>query len=134
MTSTTSPDSRPGGIVYTGLGALYWLPDIGRWAEVVASLLRPGGFLYLDEPDAGSYADPQASVQHTRSIEFVHGLGEVVTALAAAGLRIDFLHEHDYTLWQRFSVLERDGTAYRPPEGRPRVPLMYSVRAAKPSP
>lgn len=36
-------------IVYTGLGALNWLPDVRRWAAVVASLLQPGGFLYLSE-------------------------------------------------------------------------------------
>ena len=34
-------------VVYTGLGALNWLPDLPRWAEVVASLLDDGGFLYL---------------------------------------------------------------------------------------
>ncbi len=36
-------------IVYTGIGALCWLPDIERWAKVVADLLRPGGELYLVE-------------------------------------------------------------------------------------
>jgi SAM-dependent methyltransferase len=36
-------------IVYTGTGALVWLPDIRRWARVVAGLLAPGGFLYLVE-------------------------------------------------------------------------------------
>jgi SAM-dependent methyltransferase len=36
-------------IVYTGTGALVWLPDIPRWARVVAGLLAPGGFLYLVE-------------------------------------------------------------------------------------
>lgn len=36
-------------LVYTGVGALNWLPDVGRWAEVVASLLRPGGRLHLFE-------------------------------------------------------------------------------------
>lgn len=36
-------------IVYTGVGALCWLPDIDRWAKVVADLLRPGGELYLVE-------------------------------------------------------------------------------------
>jgi SAM-dependent methyltransferase len=35
--------------VYTGVGALCWLPDIARWARVVASLLRPGGRLFLRE-------------------------------------------------------------------------------------
>jgi SAM-dependent methyltransferase len=33
-------------VVYTGKGALCWLPDLHRWAQVVAELLRPGGVLY----------------------------------------------------------------------------------------
>ncbi|AYF79576.1 class I SAM-dependent methyltransferase [Nocardia yunnanensis] len=36
-------------LVYTGIGALCWLPDIKRWAETVAGLLRPGGRLFLRE-------------------------------------------------------------------------------------
>jgi SAM-dependent methyltransferase len=41
----------PGGfeLVYTGIGALCWLPDIRRWAGVVAALLAPGGRLFLRE-------------------------------------------------------------------------------------
>jgi SAM-dependent methyltransferase len=35
--------------VYTGVGALCWLPDIARWAQVVAGLLRPGGHLFVRE-------------------------------------------------------------------------------------
>ncbi|WP_028925112.1 class I SAM-dependent methyltransferase [Pseudonocardia acaciae] len=36
-------------LVYTGIGALYWLPDVARWARVVAGLLRPGGRLFIRE-------------------------------------------------------------------------------------
>lgn len=36
-------------LVYTGIGALCWLPDVRRWAEVVAALLRPGGRLFMRE-------------------------------------------------------------------------------------
>jgi SAM-dependent methyltransferase len=36
-------------LVYTGIGALGWLPDIRRWAGVVAALLRPGGRLFIRE-------------------------------------------------------------------------------------
>lgn len=36
-------------LVFTGVGALCWLPDIRRWAEVVDGLLRPGGRLFLRE-------------------------------------------------------------------------------------
>jgi hypothetical protein len=31
------------------VGALCWLPDVRRWAGVVAALLRPGGRLFLRE-------------------------------------------------------------------------------------
>src|SRR4029077_5637160 len=34
-------------LVYTGVGALNWLPDIAGWARVVAAVLRPGGRLYI---------------------------------------------------------------------------------------
>lgn len=36
-------------LVYTGIGALCWLPDIERWAQVVDDLLEPGGRLFLRE-------------------------------------------------------------------------------------
>ena len=36
-------------LVYTGIGALCWLPDVRRSAEVVSALLRPGGRLFMRE-------------------------------------------------------------------------------------
>ena len=36
-------------IVYTGVGAINWLPDIARWAQVVASFTKPGGTFYMLE-------------------------------------------------------------------------------------
>lgn len=153
------PDSSY-DIVYTGIGALNWLPDTRRWAETAASLVAPGGFLYLAEfhpitdclDDAtgakveydyfsrdawveetpGTYADFDAPTLHNRSVEWQHPIGEVVSALAAAGLRIEFLHEHDASLFARFSDLERqDDGFYRFPADRPRIPLMYSIKASR---
>jgi SAM-dependent methyltransferase len=48
-------------LVYTGIGALCWLPDVRRWASVVAALLRPGGRLFLREghPMLWSLCDPR---------------------------------------------------------------------------
>ena len=48
-------------LVFTGIGALGWLPDVDRWAGVVADLLRPGGRLFLREghPVLWSLADPR---------------------------------------------------------------------------
>jgi SAM-dependent methyltransferase len=48
-------------LVYTGIGALCWLPSISRWAKVVADLLVPGGRLFIREghPMLWSLADPR---------------------------------------------------------------------------
>jgi SAM-dependent methyltransferase len=48
-------------LVYTGIGALCWLPDISRWAQVVAALLRPGGRLFMRDghPMLWTLADPR---------------------------------------------------------------------------
>lgn len=36
-------------LVYTGIGALNWLPDVRSWARTVAALLAPGGRLFIRE-------------------------------------------------------------------------------------
>jgi len=48
-------------LVYTGVGALCWLPDVRRWALTVAALLRPGGRLFIREghPVLWALADPR---------------------------------------------------------------------------
>jgi SAM-dependent methyltransferase len=45
-------DVLPAGafdLVFTGIGALCWFPDIRPWAQVVSGLLRPGGRLFVRE-------------------------------------------------------------------------------------
>ncbi|MFG2195752.1 class I SAM-dependent methyltransferase [Streptomyces sp. NPDC048639] len=149
-------------IVYSGPGALGRLPDIPRWAEIAASLVAPGGFLYLaelhplaagpddeygarlvhdstrsdpwaDEPP-DPYADLDALSAHHGGSGWQHPVGEVVSALADAGLRIEFLHEHDVTVVvQAFPSLRRgDDGLFRLPQDRPGIPLMYSVLATRP--
>jgi SAM-dependent methyltransferase len=145
-------------IVYTGLGAINWLPDIDRWAHVMASLAAPGGCLYLAEfhpfshvfadddltveypyfhaepfdfPTSGTYADPEARTVHNRSYEWNHGVGAVVSALIGAGFELEFLHEHDHTLYARWPFLVGERGAFRMPEARPSLPLLYSLRARR---
>ncbi len=36
-------------IVFTSYGVLCWLPDLKRWAEIIARSLKPGGFFYIVE-------------------------------------------------------------------------------------
>jgi 2-polyprenyl-3-methyl-5-hydroxy-6-metoxy-1,4-benzoquinol methylase len=59
QTDTYSAPSVVGGefdFVFTGIGALCWLPDVARWARTIADLLRPGGRLFMREYHPMSWA------------------------------------------------------------------------------
>ena len=141
-------------LVYTGLGALNWLPDLGGWADVATALIKPGGRLLLSEfhpfswvfgdddltvehdyfsrapfiwDDPGSYADLTATTQHNATVEHQHALSDILGVLLQRGHQIRAFEEHDHTLFPRFPFLEqRDGT-YRFPDGTPTLPLMFAV-------
>ena len=44
-TSDLEPNSFD--IVYTSHGTIYWLPDLTKWAEIIAYYLKKGGFFYI---------------------------------------------------------------------------------------
>jgi SAM-dependent methyltransferase len=64
---------------------------------------------------------------------FRWGLGEVVTALARAGLRITALEEYPYANGEKKFARMRELQDNRmfPPENVPMVPLMYGIRAER---
>jgi SAM-dependent methyltransferase len=57
-------------LVYTGIGALCWLPDIARWAAVVAGLLRPGGRLFIREGHPMLWALEDGRPDHLLVVEY----------------------------------------------------------------
>jgi SAM-dependent methyltransferase len=152
-------------LVYTGIGALCWLPDIARWARVVAGLLRPGGRLFireghpvlwaLDDPrpdgllaveypyfereeamvfdEGGTYVETDAVFTHNRTHEWNHGLGEIVTALMAAGMDLTGLVEHDSVPWDALpGQMERIGGGEWRLADRPwRLPHTYTLQAIR---
>jgi SAM-dependent methyltransferase len=152
-------------VVYTGKGALCWLPDLYRWAQVAAELLRPGGILYAidfhplllaaadEQPATGlllsgnylgagperfdsavTYTGEGLLAESTVSYEWAHGLDEVLDTVLSAGLRLTGFVEHDVSCWGRFPGMTDLGDGWFGwPEGAPRLPLMFSVRAEKPS-
>ncbi len=84
----------------------------------------------------GSYADPDADVGDLTEHSWDHSLGEIVTALIDAGLRIDTLIEDPFLEWKvDFLVEEEPGNdRWVLPPGTPgELPLMFSLLAAKPA-
>jgi SAM-dependent methyltransferase len=50
-------------LVYASIGAINWIPSIGRWIAVAAALLKPGGRLYLrDVHPMAMVVDPQSDM------------------------------------------------------------------------
>ncbi len=158
------PDRRF-DLVFTGIGALCWLPDIDGWAGVVDTLLAPGGRLFLreghpmlwaldetrtddlvvgypyfetEEPleddDPGSYVATDGAFEHTVSLSWNHGIGEVVTALLTRGFVVTGLVEHTSVPWDALPgrmTLGEDGE-FRLREHPERLPLTYTLEARKP--
>ncbi len=147
-------------IVLTSYGVLMWLPDLDRWATVVAHFLRPGGRFHLVEfhpmidalaggdelrlkpwyfiggphrwEGKEDYADRDHILEHPQ-YQWVHKVGDVVTALVGAGLVLQSLREFPVSAepLRAFMVPDEDSDRYwRIPDDP--VPLTYSVVARKP--
>lgn len=139
-------------IVFASTGVLCWIPDIHRFAAIVRGLLHSGGFFYLHDghpfrdilaqtedgravvaedyfdqgaheyDDFSDYLDPSLVVR-AKSYEWHWGLGEVVTALCQAGLRIEFLREFPQNFYYGY-----DGETQQ----RERYPCTFSLKASCP--
>jgi SAM-dependent methyltransferase len=153
-------------IVFASYGALCWLPDLTRWAEIVARSMRPGGIfllvemhpyaMMLDAIDAdglslrvnGPYfhtAEPLATearglpedvaANAPKSVYiWRYSLGEVVSALIQAGLRIESLREFPLAHYQQFPCLVRgDDGWWRWPSPDNTLPMLFAVTATKPA-
>jgi SAM-dependent methyltransferase len=59
-------------LVYTGIGAIGWLPDIRRWAQVVGALLRPGGRLFIREGHPMLWALDDARTDGLLAVEYTY--------------------------------------------------------------
>jgi SAM-dependent methyltransferase len=165
--AVTALGSGAFNLVYTGVGALNWLPDIRRWASVVAGLLRPGGRLFIREghpmlwaladprddglllvehpyfertegsvwDEGGTYVDTDAVFSHNRTLEWNHGLGDILTAVLTAGMDLTGFVEHDSVAWNALPGMMRQ-LPHNPNEwqliDRPwRLPHSYTLQAVK---
>jgi SAM-dependent methyltransferase len=152
-------------VVFTSYGTLYWLPDLQRWGEVIATHLEPGGTFYIadghplagpfsyestaddmqvahpyfnaeatTEEFDGSYAGWDFGLENQRSHGFSHSFEEILTALTDAGLRIEFLHEHPWSTFERFEAMEPDDNdRWQLPGLEYDLPFTFSLKARKPA-
>jgi SAM-dependent methyltransferase len=148
-------------VVFQSYGAICWLPDMPRWAEVVAHFVKPGGFFYIADlhPFASVFAGgpgetaPRMEFSYFRENvivdepgpdyadpthivehrprEWIHTVGSIVNSLIDAGLQIEFFREHRECVWQIYPYAKRRADGMWYVEGDP-LPLIFSLKARKP--
>lgn len=144
-------------IVFTTYGTIGWLPDMDKWAGVIAHFLKPGGKLVfvefhpvvwmfdddfnavaynyfnadtIVETSEGTYADRSAPIK-TETVSWNHNLAEVMTALINKGLRIELFKEYDYSPYNVFRDTEQVGERqYRLKKMGNKLPMVYAIQAA----
>ena len=139
-------------IVFTSYGAVCWLPDLSRWAKVVASNLAPGGRFYMvefhpiydllagysyftrSEPDIneeGTYTENGANAV-AQLATWAHPISSVINALLAVGIEIERVSEFPYSPYNCFDgMVEREpGRFYLSHKGND-VPIVYSISGRK---
>lgn len=79
----------------------------------------------------GTYAAPDAVLQHTVTYERARAISDVITAVLNAGLTLELFHEQSYTNVPWPWTERGDDSYYRLSDGWPRFPLTYSLRARK---
>jgi len=146
-------------IVFTSYGTIGWLPDMDRWAGLIARYLKPSGrFVFvefhpvvwmfddnfdkvaydyfntgpIEESEEGTYTDGAESMGNLDYVMWNHGMGEVVTSLMSAGLRLDTLQEFDYSPYKCFKdTVEIAPDKFRITSLDNLIPMVYALSATK---
>ncbi len=145
-------------IVFTSYGTIGWLPDLDKWANVVATFLKPGGkFIMADfhpvvwmfdnnfkkiqyryfkdkpiiEETVGTYAEKNAPITR-KEISWNHSLSELLNSLLKQNLELNEFHEHDYSPYDCFNeVVEIEPGKFRIKHFENKIPMVYSILATK---
>jgi 2-polyprenyl-3-methyl-5-hydroxy-6-metoxy-1,4-benzoquinol methylase len=145
-------------LVFTSYGTIGWLPDLEKWAKIVASFLKPKGqFVFVEfhpvvwmfddsfktiayryfnsgaiiETEEGTYADKSAQMIH-ENITWNHSLSEVVNSLIQQKLEINSLEEFDFSPYNCFqNTIEFEPKKYRIKHLDNKIPMVYAILATK---
>jgi SAM-dependent methyltransferase len=123
-------------------GGTFYIVEIHPFANVFAEDSDPAelkvGYPYFHAPTPlkwetpGTYADRDAVVKHGVSYDWVHSLGDVLNALIAAGLQIEFLHEFPFCVCGMLPCMEQSADGWWRVKGREdTIPFLFSLKATR---
>lgn len=141
-------------IVFTSYGTIGWLPDMDKWADIIAHFMKPDGkfifvelhpaiWMYNDTFDKiefsyfnvepiievipGTYAEQEAEIA-MEEIGWNHPLSEVMTSLMNQDLRLQHFEEFDYSPHKCFKgMIEKAPGQYIIEAMGNKLPMTYSL-------
>jgi 2-polyprenyl-3-methyl-5-hydroxy-6-metoxy-1,4-benzoquinol methylase len=144
-------------IVFTSYGVIGWLPDLDKWAGIIASYLKPGGVFYMAEfhpvvwifdddfekikysyenrevivtESKGTYTDRTAEI-NSREYSWNHSISEVLNALLSAGMQLQFFNEHMFSPYNCFNKMTGEKDKWYIAGLEEKIPMVYSLGAVK---
>jgi SAM-dependent methyltransferase len=126
---------RPGGSLYLAEGhpAAMVFSDAAATTDGMPGFDAPffGGGEPIVEIATNDYIAGETEFANPTVYEWIHPLGDIVTALIDAGMRLDWLREHAAVTWRMFRTLVEDERGlYRWPD-KPWLPLAFSLSATR---
>ncbi|NHJ31881.1 MAG: class I SAM-dependent methyltransferase [Asgard group archaeon] len=80
----------------------------------------------------GSYASDNAKIKPKKEYEWAHSMSDIVNSLIEAGLKIEFLNEYNFSVWNQFPFMERSEDGYyRLKNQKADIPLLFTLKATK---
>ncbi|SHF52367.1 Methyltransferase domain-containing protein [Kaistia soli DSM 19436] len=81
---------------------------------------------------ATTYTGDETPLAVAYAFEWMRGVSDVIGALLKAGMRLDFLHEHELLPFKLFPMMVPAGDRlFKLPPGVPRAPLALSLQATR---
>lgn len=148
-------------VVFVSEGALGWLPDLKKWGETVAHLLKENGvcyvydshpfFLMFDEikfcdgatellypyfskqPDVDDSIGGYASQAKKGASAYfwMYTVSDIIDSLSSQGLYIEFFHEFPELFYDLGGMENLGNGLYKAPWNNNQVPMSFSIKAKK---
>ena len=145
-------------IIFASYGILCWLSNIKKWAAIINHYLKPGGTFYMAElhpftnilsfdfklfykyfdkgpymdDSSGTYTNWNANIKGV-TYEWSYTLSDVINALLEQGLKIEYVHEFPFTMYNQFpGFMEKNKRGqYVLKNKKIQLPLLFSIKATK---
>lgn len=145
-------------VIFMSYGVLLWLSSIKKLAKLIDHFLKEGGIFYIvevhpftnilsfdfkleykyfykgpyEDTSSGTYTDWDSDI-NSITYQWSYTLSDVINVLIAQKLKIEYLHEFPYTMYNQFpGFMEQNSKGQFVLKNKKiQIPLLFSLKAIK---